>query len=153
MLTALLSSVFFKSAKDLLLKLLCNWRVLVAIIVLLIAGIAYHKYVELQAQLTASTAQLNIEKTNNTTLQVDLSKATAINNENTKIIEQQQLEAKTAQDTINTLNDKLSRLNASADKVKIRVSEIKTPPVKVSTYILEAVRGIQDLRDGKETAK
>jgi len=126
-----------------------DWRMVLALVVVVIAGIIVWKFKHLESELNHTKDVLKVEQSNNQVLRNNLDQAGQINADNAKMIEAAEAEKKRALEAVSQLNTDLKRTNQSIDAIKQKISGITTPPTKLSPFLVEAVRGVQDLRDAE----
>ena len=96
MLTLLSVFGFFKN-------LLSDWRSLLIIVVIVIAGALAWKYRTLNKEIRKKETALQIEKQNNETLRGNVTTLKEVNAQNAQVIEQMQKDKEAATAAINTL--------------------------------------------------
>lgn len=129
-----------------ILKFFSNPRIIIALVFAIIIGGAYYKYNSLQNDLEETTIALKQEKENNIVLRGNIETLTQINVANEKILQQQAQAAKTTVETITKLSNELKRSGQSFTDTQTRIESIKDLPVPLTSYLKEAVNGIQSER-------
>ena len=129
------------------LKVFANPNVIIAVIISAILGLAYYKYHSLQSDLAEATIALKQEKDNNVVLRDNIDTMTQVNAANDKILQQQIIAATTTVETITQLSDALKKKNQSFNGTQSRIDSIKDTPVPLTSYLKEAINGIQAERD------
>lgn len=129
-----------------ILKFCSNPRIIIAIVFVIIIGGAYYKYNSLKNDLEETTIALKQEKENNVVLRGNIETLTQINVANEKILQQQVQAAKTTVETITKLSNELKRSSQSFTDTQTRIESIKDTPVPLTSYLKEAINGIQSER-------
>jgi len=124
-----------------------DWRMVLALVLIMVISVVAWKFHSLNGDLTHAQEALKIEQTNNQTLRNNLTEAGRINDENAKVIEAAEADKKRALEAVSQLNTDLKKTNQSIDVIKQKISGIATPPSKLTTYLVEAVKGVQEIRD------
>ena len=96
-----------------ILKFFLNPKVLMVLAVAGLLGGAYYKWNSLQKDLAEAKIALKQEKDNNVILRGNIETITKVNQENTRVIEEQAQAAKTAMATIEKLNKDSKRSGIS----------------------------------------
>lgn len=130
-----------------ILKFFLNPKVLMVLAVAGLLGGAYYKWNSLQKDLAEAKIALKQEKDNNVILRGNIETITKVNQENTRVIEEQAQAAKTAMATIAKLNSDSKRSNNSFNSTVTKIDAIKIAPVPLSPFLKEAIIGIQAERD------
>lgn len=131
------------------LSLLGNWRVMLALIIAIFAGIIMWKFKALENDLNHSREALKIEQSNNQVLRNNLDQAGQINADNAKVLEAVEADRKRALEAVSQLNTDLQKTNKNIDAIKQKINGITTPPSKLTPYLVESVKGVQELRDAE----
>ena len=126
-----------------------DWRMILALILLVIAGVLFWKFKSLDSDLVKSKEALRIEQVNTQTLRNNLASAAQINQENANVIKQLEEDKKRALEAIAGLNTDIKKTNQGIEAIKQKINSITTPPTKLTPYLVEAVRGVQDMRDAE----
>lgn len=126
-----------------------DWRIMVLLAVAVVLGLAYWKYSSLRGDLEQAQQELKVEQTNNQTLRNNLTEAAKLNDANSKILEQVQDDKKQALEAISQLNKSVQQTNKSVAEMKKRVEGITAPPAPLTPYLIETIKGVQELRDAE----
>jgi len=126
-----------------------DWRMVLALILLIVAGVLFWKFKSLDGDLTKAKEALRIEQVNTQTLRNNLASAAQINQENANVIKQLEEDKKRALEAVAGLNTDIKKTNQGIEAIKQKINSITTPPTKLTPYIVEAVRGVQDMRDAE----
>lgn len=129
-----------------LLSFFSSPRTIIVIVILIALGGAYYKYNSLQNDLEEERAALKVEMDKNAVLRDNIETLTKVNEINSKIIEQQTKSAKTTVETIGRLSNELRNSGKSFTEIQSRIDNIKTAPVPLTPYLVEAINGIQEER-------
>lgn len=129
-----------------LLSFFSSPRTIIVIVILIALGGAYYKYNSLQNDLEEERAALKVEMDKNSVLRDNIETLTKVNEINSKIIEQQTKSAKTTVETIGRLSNELRNSGKSFTEIQSRIDNIKTAPVPLTPYLVEAINGIQEER-------
>jgi len=132
-----------------LLGILGSWRAMLAIIIAIFVGVIIWKFKALESDLTHQKEALKIEQSNNQVLRNNLDQAGQINADNAKVIETVETDKKRALDAVTQINSNLQKTNQSINEIKQKITSITAPPTKLTPYLVESVKGVQDLRDAE----
>jgi len=132
-----------------LLGILGNWRVMLALIIAIFAGVIMWKFKSIEMDLNHAKEALKIEQSNNQVLRNNLDQAGQINADNAKVIEAVEADKKRALEAVSQMNADLQKTNQSINVIKQKITSITAPPTKLTPYLVESVKGVQDLRDAE----
>lgn len=129
-------------------KILGDWRILAFVCALLVVGMVGMKIRADQKELANVKATLVQVQKNNETLKQNEIVLKEANQSNQATIEQLQADKKLALESVNNLTQQLQRSNVAFNTIQRKIDEIKTPPTKLSPYLVSAISGIQSERQG-----
>jgi septal ring factor EnvC (AmiA/AmiB activator) len=128
-----------------------DWRITVAVILLVISGFLVHKYNGVKKHLAATELSLKAETENNAVLRNNLAIAAKVNSENAALFAKVQTDQVKTTAAVSKLNNNLRERDKTVADLKASLSNVKEPAAKVSSRISIAVQGIQRLRDEAAT--
>lgn len=128
-------------------KIFSDWRILVAIIVIVISGIIMLRIHKMEKNLAQAKEELVVERKNNDTLRGNVSTLVTTNKSNGVVIEQVTKDRDAAVKSVSALSNSIAETNRTVNSLKQKIDGLKTPPTPLTPYLVEAVEGIQQLRD------
>lgn len=128
-------------------KVLGDWRLLLAVVFIVVGGLIAFKIHRLESKLTDSQNQVKVEQQNNATLRTNNATLQEANGQNQVIITQLTADKQAAVASVSKLSSEIGKTNKSLADVQQKLDSIKDAPTKLTPYISQAIDGIQRQRD------
>ena len=127
------------------LTLLSNWKLIVSgVLIASIGTFVVYKYNSFQNELKRTKADLEQSEANNVTLRTNIETLKQTNDDNKRVIDQLTLNAKLNSESIKKLSSDINATNKSFDKLSSKIDAIKDEPTGLTSYLKEAIEGIQN---------
>lgn len=134
-------------------KLLKDWRVIAVLLIGIIGIILYFKYTSLESNLKKAKEEVLTEQHRSQVLQSNWDQALSVNKQNEMVIAQLQVDRDNATQALNNLSASMEHTNKQLSTVRARIDNISvTPSTTISPYIVEAINGVQEMRESEQPA-
>lgn len=130
-------------------KIFSDWRLLLAFGIIIAGSLVMWKFKSLENDLKKAQQTLVIEKKNNETLRGNVAILESANKNNAVVIDQVAKDRDNAIASMTRLNGSISANNKSIADLKQKIEGLKNPPTPLTEYLVEAVDGVQKLRDSQ----
>ena len=127
-------------------KIFGDWRILLFVCVMIMGLLVWYKIHSDQKQLELTKQTLMIEQKNNETLRNNVATLAQTNQNNQAVIAQLTADKQLALDSVKTLSVEITKSNQSFSTLQRKLDQINTPPSKLTPYISQAIKGIQEER-------
>ena len=128
------------------LSILGDWKIILAILIAIGAGVIIFKINGLEGQIAADKITIKQEQDNNVVLRGNVTTLTQINQSNQQVIEQQARTNKITAAAVSQLAQDVKNNASNFGAIQSKLDSIVTPPSALSPYFKDAINGIQTER-------